>query len=147
MSQEAKREFIDAARRLKGARWRHRGRKPWAVDCIGLIVLAAKDAGLNVDDAPRLYGVDPWEDQLREGLRNRFGEALHPSQAQPADIALIRWGRGEPSHVAIVADHPDGGLSMIHAHNIAGVTEHRIAHPFDKFIIEVYRPWPATSYQ
>lgn len=139
--------FIAAARKLKGARWRHRGRKPWAVDCLGLIVLAAAEGGLDVQDAPRLYGREPWDDQLRAGLRKRFGQPLPPAQAQPGDIALIRWGRSEPSHVAIIADHPDGGLSMIHAHNIQGVTEHRISHPFDSFIIEVYRPWPATSCQ
>lgn len=136
--------FICAARSLKGARWRHRGRKPWAVDCLGLLDLAGRSAGLSIE-TPRLYGREPWDDQLRTGLNKRFGKPLHPSQAQAGDIALIRWKGHEPSHVAIVADHPEGGLSMIHAHNIAGVTEHRIAHPFDACIIEVYRPWPATS--
>lgn len=142
MSQAA--AFIAAARELKGARWRHRGRKPWAVDCLGLLDLAGRKAGL-VIETPRLYGREPWDDELRTGLRKEFGEPLHPSMAQPGDIALIRWKGHEPCHVAIVADHPEGGLSMIHAHNIAGVTEHRIAPPFDASIIEVYRPWPVTS--
>src|SRR5690606_8458951 len=108
-----KERFIAAARKLKGARWRHRGRKPWAVDCLGLVVLAAREAGLKTEDAPRLYGRDPWDDQLRSGLRIRFGDPFPASEAQPGDIALIRWGKGEPSHVAIVADHPEGGLSLI----------------------------------
>lgn len=140
-------EFIEAARSLKGARWRHRGRKPWAVDCLGLLELSGKKAA-TADDGrwttPNVYGREPWDDQLRAGLRQRFGDPLPPAQARAGDIALIRWRKEEPSHVAIVADHPDGGLSMIHAHNIAGVTEHRIAHPFDQNVIEVYRPWPAT---
>lgn len=145
--------FIECARALIGrARWRHRGRKPWAVDCVGLIAVAAREAG--IADKFRLgreyeigYGREPWDDQLRAHLRGRFGNPLQSQDAKPGDIALIRWGSGEPSHVAIIADHPDGGLSMIHSHNIAGVTEHRLAHPFDSCIVEIYRPWHDTSYQ
>lgn len=144
MSSEKRTAFIAGGRSLKGARWRHRGRKAWAVDCLGLLELAARQAG-ELWTTPRIYGREPWEDSLRQGLRERFGAPFPPAEAIPADIALIRWRRQEPSHVAIVADHPDGGLSMIHAHNIHGVCEHRIAPPFDTFIIEVYRPWPVTS--
>lgn len=144
--QDQKKAFIDAARSLKGARWRHRGRKPWAVDCLGLLELSAKAADMVVE-TPKVYGREPWEDRLRTGLRERFGDPIVPAAAEPGDIALIRWRQGAPSHVAIVADHPEGGLSMIHAHNLAGVTEHRIAHPFDVCIIEIYRPWHATSSQ
>lgn len=139
--------FIAAARGLKGARWRHRGRKPWAVDCLGVLELSFAAVGFRVDPPPRLYGREPWEDQLRAGLRARFGEPLPPAQARAGDVALICWKPGEPSHVAIIADHPDGGLSMIHAHNIAGVTEHRLAPPFESCVTEVYRPWRDTSFQ
>lgn len=135
--------FIAAARALKGAKWRHRGRRPWAVDCLGLLVLAGRAAGEEWD-TPKVYGREPWDDQLRQGLIRTFGHALPKSEARPGDIALIRWRREEPSHVAVIANHPDGGLSMVHAHNIAGVCEQRIAHPFDDVIIEVYRPWPDT---
>lgn len=147
------RAFIDAGRALVGkARWRHRGRKPWAVDCIGLLVLSARAAGVGerwrvgeADDIP--YGREPWDDGLRQALQGRFGAPLLPAEAKPGDIALIRWRAGEPSHVAIVADHPDGGLSMIHAHSLSGVCEHRIAGPFAEYIVEVYRPWPDTPSQ
>lgn len=138
--------FVAAARALKGTPWRHRGRKPWAIDCIGELVVAFHTAGHPFRDE-RLYGREPWEDSLRKGLRERLGAPLPPDQAKPADVALIRWRGGEPSHVAVVGDHPQGGVSIIHAHNVGGVTECRIAHPFDRVIVEVYRPWPATSYQ
>lgn len=142
----SKEKFIDAARGLVGARWRHRGRKAWAVDCLGLLVLAGREAGLSME-TPRLYGREPWDDSLRKGLMSRFGEPLLASEAQVGDIALIRWRAGEPSHVAVIADHPDGGLTLIHAHNIHGVVEHSLAPPFDKVIVEVYRPWPDMSSQ
>lgn len=135
--------FVAAARALRGTPWRHRGRKTWAIDCIGLLAVAAEVAQLAFRDETR-YGREPWEDRLRKGLQERFGAPLRPDQIQAADVLLIRWRGGEPSHVAIAADHPQGGLSMVHAHNVAGVTECRIAHPFDKVIVEVYRPWPAT---
>lgn len=134
--------FVSAARALLGARWRHRGRKPWAVDCLGLIVLSAAAAGLRVE-VPRLYGREPWDDSLRRGLRQHFGQPVTDPQA--GDVALIRWRSGEPSHVAIVADHPFGGLTLIHSHNVLGVVEHALAPPFDSVIVEIYRPWRDTS--
>lgn len=138
--------FIAAARELRGARWRHRGRKPWAVDCVGLIELAGRAVGEQWE-TPKVYGREPWDNKLRAELMRYFGAPLPLSAAEPGFIALIRWTAGDPSHLAIIADHPDGGLSMIHAHNIMGVTEQRVAHPFHDCILEVYRPWPVTSYQ
>ena len=132
-------QFVAAARSLKGAPWRHRGRKPWAVDCIGLIVLAARAAGMATVDETR-YGREPWEDRLRKGLRDRYGPPV--ADRRPGDIALIRWRTGEPTHVAIIADHPSGGLSLIHAHNLHGVVEHALSGPYLDCVEEVYRPWP-----
>lgn len=130
--------FVSCARRMKGARWRHRGRKPWAVDCVGLVVLAAKQSGLQLQDEP-IYGREPWDDQLRTGLRSRWGNPV--STWQSGDIALIRWRKGEPSHVAIIGDHPDGGLTLIHADNLKGVVECSLSGPFRECVIEAYRPW------
>lgn len=131
--------FVAAARSLKGARWRHRGRKPWAVDCLGLLVLAGREAGLRVSDETR-YGREPWDDQLQAGLRAHCGEPV--AEWRAGDVALIRWRNEEPSHVGILADHPKGGLSIIHAHNVRGVIEHRLTGSHvEKCIVEVYRPW------
>lgn len=132
--------FIAEARKLLGARWRHRGRQPWAVDCIGLIAVAGKGSGLNTYDESG-YGREPWEDRLRKGCRARWGEPLPPESAEPGDIAIIRWGRGEPSHMAIVGDDPNGGLSLIHAHNLHGVVECSMRGEIARCVIEVYRPW------
>lgn len=144
MSKEA--EFVEAARSLIGARWRHRSRKPWAVDCVGLLVLAGEKVGLDVK-APKVYGREPWEQMLQAGLRENFGDPLPAKEARPGDVACIRWRKGEPSHIALVGDHPEGWLTLIHAHNLHGVCEHSLAPPFDKVIVEVYRPWPDTSSQ
>lgn len=131
-------QFVTAARGFKGTRWRHRGRKPWAVDCVGLLKLAGDAAGLQLVDQ-RVYGREPWEDQLRKAMRDHFGDPV-ASPWRPGDVALIRWNKGEPSHVAIVGDHPNGGLTLIHAHNLHGVVECSLSGPFIHCVLEVYRP-------
>lgn len=132
-------EFVAAARGLLGARWRHQGRKPWAVDCIGLIALAGKEAGLVAEDE-KGYGREPWDDRIRRGCRERWGDPLPVSQARAGDIAVIRWGAGEPSHMAIVGEHPDGGLTLIHSHNLHGVVENSMRGKFVEIVLEIYRP-------
>lgn len=133
--------FVAAARQLVNkARWRHRGRQPWAVDCIGLLVLSGRPAGLIVEDEPN-YGREPWDDQLRKGCRRRFGAPLPADQAAPGDIAVIQWRREEPSHIGIIGNHPDGGLTLIHSHNLKGVIEQGLTGHVATAVLEVYRPW------
>lgn len=129
--------FVAEARKLLGARWRHRGRQPWAVDCIGLVVLAGRAARLAAEDAPRGYGREPWEDRLREGCRARWGDPV--TDWRPGDVALFRWGQGEPSHMGILGNGPRG-LTLIHANNHLGVVECSLNGPYLKAVVEVYRP-------
>jgi cell wall-associated NlpC family hydrolase len=132
-------EFVRAARALKGARWRHRGRKPWAVDCIGLVAVAGQAAGLLAEDVAG-YGREPWEDRIRKGCRERWGEPVPIAEARPGDIAIFRWKAGDPSHMGILADHPDGGLSLIHADNLLGVVECGLRDTYERCLVEVFRP-------
>ena len=130
--------FVATARSLKGARWRHRGRKPWAVDCIGLVVLSLQGAGVEAIEDETRYGREPWDNRLRAGLQRRFGTPVE--DWRPGDIALIRFRQDEPSHVGIIAEHPDGGLTLIHAHNVRGVVEVSLSGPYLQWLVEVYRP-------
>jgi cell wall-associated NlpC family hydrolase len=131
-------DFVREARGLIGVKWRHRGRKPWAVDCIGLIALAAERSHVPFEDE-RGYGREPWDDQIRKGCRKRWGMPIERRDARAADIAVVRWYKAEPSHLGIIADHPDGGLSIIHAHLIHGVIEQGIDDNMLECIVEVYR--------
>jgi hypothetical protein len=130
--------FIAHARSLKGARWRHRGRKPWALDCVGLLVLSARAAGWPFADEAH-YGREPWEGRLRAALVDRLGEPVDKPW-QPGDVALVRWRPGEPTHVAIMGDYPYGGLSLIHCENVNGCVEHALDDRFVQCIVEVFRP-------
>jgi hypothetical protein len=132
--------FVNAARSMVSkATWRHRGRQPHAVDCIGLLVVSGRLAGLHVEDE-KGYGREPWEDRLRKGLARRFGAELPASEAQAGDVALLRWSKGEPSHTGIIANHPDGGLSLIHAHTLRGVIEQSLSGNTRAAVISVFRP-------
>jgi hypothetical protein len=132
--------FVSEARKLKGARWRHRGRQPWAVDCVGLVVIAGTRSGMMLSDQIG-YGREPWEDRLRKACRAHWGEPLPATEPKRAgDIALLKWSKTEPSHLAIIADHPDGGLSIIQAHNLHGVIECSLSGRYAECVVEVYRP-------
>lgn len=132
--------FVAHARSLLGARWRHRGRKPWALDCVGLLYLSGRAAGWPLVDE-RYYGREPWDNRLRDALAAQCGPALAGGMAwQPGDVALIRWRPGEPTHVAIIANALHGGLSIIHCENINGCVEQVLDASFAGTVMEVYRP-------
>lgn len=130
---------VAEARKHLGVKWRHRGRKPWAVDCIGLVVLAVAAGGIQMRD--RLdYGREPWKDGLQRELAEHFGEPV--TDMQPGDVVLMKWEQNpEPAHVGIIGNHPDGGLSLIHSYSMTAVCEHGIDPIWLSRIVEVYRPW------
>lgn len=135
--------FVAAARALRGAKWRHHGRRPHAVDCIGLLALAFRGCGVPFEDEFG-YGREPVGDLLRKGAIRRWGDPLRRDDAIPGDIVLLRWGSAPPSHTGIVATHPDGGLSLIHANNLHGVIEQRYEGLARAAVTDVFRPWVAA---
>ena len=144
--------MIAHARTFLGTRWRHRGRNRKGLDCVGLLILSVNAAGLGVADADH-YGRDPWEDRLREELRQRFGAPIwvrgedSDVDWEPGDVAVITWNAKDPSHVGLIGDHLFGGLSLIHCENINGCVEHSLSGHFTDIVMEVYRPWPVKSSQ
>lgn len=128
---------VQEARKYLGVKWRHRGRKDWALDCIGLVVRAVAAGGLVMRDR-RDYGREPWKDGLRQEMREQLGEPV--TDWQPGDIALMSWdGAHEPSHVGVLGDSPHG-LTIIHSYSLLAVSEHRIDDQWRRRITEVYRP-------
>jgi hypothetical protein len=51
---------------------------------------------------------------------------------------LMRF-EGDPTHLAIVGEHPEGGLSIIHAYAFSRkVVEHRLDEKWRSFIVAAY---------
>lgn len=133
---------IEAARELLGARFMHKGRGPFAVDCVGLVIIALDKAGLPVRP---LDCIDYEEKRAWDyGLEDAVGKVAKPTSLdaiQPGDLVIIQWPRTPaPSHVALVTNYVYGGLGLIHAYSRGGVVEHAITKQWQRRLTGAYRP-------
>jgi hypothetical protein len=105
-----------------------------------VLVYAFKAAGFDPLDATG-YGRLPYAQTLEKMLRANLGDPVPREQMRAGDIAVMQWGRADPSHVGLVSDYPYGGLALIHAyiHN-RKVIEHRIDAKWLDSIVQVYSP-------
>ncbi|WKT59100.1 NlpC/P60 family protein [Microbulbifer thermotolerans] len=138
----AREAAVAHARSMLGVPWRHQGRQPWAVDCVGLVLLSLRAAGLDLSDE-RQYGREPWNDQLQEKLRSRFGNPVPESDWQQGDIAVFRAPQREPCHIGLLANYRYGGFTLIHARAEGRrcVVEHALDSRWRRLLVEVYSPW------
>jgi hypothetical protein len=109
---------------------------------VGLVAVALGKVGRSVADR-KDYGRYPVRDGLRAVLAAHFGDPV--AEMQPGDVALMRWHQeGEVhlfNHVGIVTEYPLGGLALLHAyHANKEVVEHRLAGPWPRRIMEIWRP-------
>ncbi len=121
-------DLVEAARNWKGVRWVHQGRNRAGVDCVGLLMMALKDIGIEVRDM-KGYRRSPNPEAF---LGNIFDQTI-PVEGDPfpGAIGVFRDGT-QPCHVAIFAE-THGRPSIIHAY--AGI---------GKVIEEVFdHEWPA----
>jgi cell wall-associated NlpC family hydrolase len=123
--------LVDAARKYLGVPFHHQGRNEHGLDCAGLIVLAYRDIGIELNDIQG-YGMEPWNDGLRECVESNLTKV--DGEPEPGDVLLLRWRR-EPQHVAIVTDK-----GIIHAYaNVRKVVETGFSPFWRHRIVGVYR--------
>lgn len=104
-------ELIAAARSWLGVRWRHLGRARTGVDCIGLVLLAARDCGVMLPD-PAPYEREPQGPRLVHGILQHAARVRVP---RDGDVLLFRMGL-YGGHVGLASTHPQhGGPAVIHA--------------------------------
>lgn len=133
--------MIAAARKCVAdrVRFRRTGRNPAVgLDCSGLLVHALTTIGRPVIDRQD-YGKDPHKDGLRQAVEANLGQ---PAQGlmQAGDVVLMTI-EGAVRHVGLVANHPQGGLSLIHAYGVKRrVVEHGLDKTWRGRIVAVYRP-------
>jgi cell wall-associated NlpC family hydrolase len=138
--------LAEIARGYLGVRFAHQGRtKAGGVDCLGLLIAIAEEAGLEIDGKQVAaldrsdYGTYPDADFLRERLET-FLTPVPVSDMQVGDILLLAID-GRAQHLALVTDYPaEGEYGMIHAYAPARkVIEHRLDEHWKKAIAGVYR--------
>jgi len=91
--------FVTAARKYIGVPWVHQGRSKVGLDCVGLVVLAARDCGL---DVPILadYGRFPNFPRMKRELM-RFGNRV--GFIIPGCIVI--YNSSHSVHMAIASDN------------------------------------------
>lgn len=103
-------EFCTAALSFSGTRWQHQGRKPGtALDCIGLLVCAARMCGLDLEPQPPRYGPNRTGTEIRDALA-RVARQVEGAPMAGDLLALDPDAGGEPHHLGIALG-PD---SLIH---------------------------------
>ena len=104
--------FVAAARSYVGVPWRHLGRSRTGLDCIGLVLLAAREVGVELPD-PAPYAREPQGTRLLEGI---LAHAERVSEILPGDVLLFRMGL-YGGHVGIASMHPAWSVpACLHAY-------------------------------
>jgi hypothetical protein len=104
----------ETARAYLGVPWRHLGRSREGLDCIGLVLLAARDCGFDVPDPPP-YEREPSSHRLRQELTSLLDEGS-VADPRPGDVLLFNVGV-YGGHIGIAGLHPEYRcLSLIHAY-------------------------------
>lgn len=121
-------------------------RKGHGVDCGGIVRGASVALGLIPPDYRRLippevrgYARTP-DGEFGRRLCDHYWTRIDIKSVRPADVLLIKYSKF-PHHVAVVADCPGGGLSMIHAlgpFHPAKVVEHRIDKTWMGRVVAAY---------
>jgi len=111
---ETRAEIVRVARAFLGTRFRHQGRTAEGLDCAGLVIAVGQAAGVlpDVIEVPN-YGRRADGRTLIETCRANLVQIL-TSTIRLGDVCVFLVD-GDPQHLGIVADHPAGGFSIIHA--------------------------------
>lgn len=122
--------IVDACRAYLGVPFRHQGRNRLGLDCGGLLVVAARDCGIELQDIQG-YQRQPDGKKLLQVMRQELTQVYRPPEY--GDVVLMRL-RKYPQHIAIITDK-----GMIHAHSEAGyVVEHRLDDDWRSTIVGVF---------
>lgn len=129
-------QIVAAARRYLGTPFRHLGRDASGLDCAGLLLAVARDLGLG-EPPPLAYSAA----HPALALIDRWLPVYADPVVEPSAGDLIRLRvAGRPQHLAVRAEHPAAGHTLIHAWpTLGGVVEHRIDARWSRRIAAAWR--------
>lgn len=126
-------DIVEAARLYLGTPFKHQGRYKHGIDCGGLLILAAREMGIYLQDIPGYHRM-PDDQTLKAALDTQL---IRTSRGKDntlyGDILLMAF-RKNPQHIAIRTDK-----GIIHAHeDSGGVIETNLDERWRKRIRGVY---------
>lgn len=127
--------MIDA-RKYLGIPYKHNGRDKAGVDCLGLMLMVLRDAGIILpnDDGrpidPRWYDADP--ERLVRGLE-RYGRRIDVTELQPLDVVVFCF-QGKPRHAGVMMSRSQ----FIHIRENQSVSIARLKR-YSRFFYAAYR--------
>lgn len=112
-------DIVQIARSLIGTPFHHRERQPGiGIDCAGVLICVARELGLVAPDFDvPAYTRTPDGRSMLLWCR-RYMRELAQDAMQPGDAILLITDY-HPQHLGILGDYRHGGLSIIHAANMA----------------------------
>ena len=130
-------DFIAAARAYLGVPWVHQGRSHAGVDCLGLVVEAARVSHANTVDV-RDYAAQAQDETMLQVCQQHM-DRVQTSALLPGDVVIVKYGNQR--HMAIVTDYPaPGELALLHASSIYGkVVEHRLDATWRRLLLAAFR--------
>ncbi len=127
-------DFIQAARSYLTLPWLHQGRNRAGVDCVGLIIAAAADIGIEIGDSLG-YRRTPDPERFVEHIKSVTDPA---TGSAPGVVALFRE-RQQPCHAGIFAER-EGVLTLIHSYAPIGkVMEEPFIHHWPRLLMMTRR--------
>lgn len=128
--------IVAAARSAIGVPFRHQGRGPNGMDCVGLVIHVCDQFGIEYSDVqgyPRRPYVGLLESAFDEHVERGVLVRVDLALMQTGDFLMMRFS--EPQHLAILAEE-----NIIHSHMRVGkVCEHRLDDMWRNRIVRVYR--------
>jgi len=127
-------QFITAVRAFDGVSYRHLGRSEFGVDCLGVLVCAARNLGLIPENADwRDYTQNVEDYRLIEEIEASgfLARLPHWTDARAGDVILQKFhSRFPASHILIVTKFDGQYWTALHAsRGSKRVEEVRVAHP------------------
>lgn len=105
-------QLVDAARTYLGTRWKHMGRSRLGIDCVGLVILAARDLGYDMPDVDEYTRHPHGYDVVRE-CEARLQRASLVDVRE--NFVLLFREKIYPTHTGIVGRNRHGQLTIVHA--------------------------------
>lgn len=127
-------DFVEACRAYVGTPFRHQGRSRAGIDCLGLVVCAARDVGIEIIDNLN-YARRPDYETMNDGLLHHLRKV---QQIQAGDLLWMWWMRSyQPTHLAVVAG--DGNVIHACSQGAKAVVEHALPQSWQPQIVSRLR--------